>query len=78
MMDWIRKQLRDIFTEPDNQTVCVVRLAGIGGFLYGIGAHAYQVFWLHTPFDFLGFGGGLSALIAALGVALGMKKDSPQ
>jgi hypothetical protein len=76
MINLIKKAITDTLTEPDNKTVCIVRLAGVGGFTYGIGAHAYQVFWLHAPFDFLGFGGGLAALLGALGLALGMKKDS--
>jgi hypothetical protein len=76
MLELIKKTIADTLTEPNNKTVCIVRLAGIGGFLYGLGAHAYQVFWLHAPFDFLSFGGGLSAMLAALGLALGMKKDT--
>ena len=66
-----------LFTEPNNQTFCPVRFIGILGSLQGLGMHAYAIFIQHAAFDLQGFGLGLGATIAALGVALGMKKDSP-
>jgi hypothetical protein len=71
-MDFFRKLL----TEPDNSTPCFVRIIGGFGTLQGLASHAYQTFWLHAPFDFQAFGLGLAATLAALGAALGMKKDT--
>lgn len=71
------KWLHNMFTEPDNTTICPVRVVGILGTLQGLASHAYSVFWLHSAFDLQTFGIGLGATLAALGGALGFKKDSP-
>jgi len=76
MIESIKKFFNDIFTEPNNQTVCVTRVMGILAFLYGMGAHAYGLFWQHLTFDLSQFAIGYSGMIGALGVALGIKKDS--
>jgi hypothetical protein len=78
MMDWIRKQLRDIFTEPDGKTICPIRVIGIFATLQGIGLAAFDVLVQHAHFDLQAYGVGLGATLAALGLALGMKKDASQ
>lgn len=77
MIDWIRKQLRDMLTEPDNKTVCIVRVSALLGFLFGLGLAGWNVIVLHTPFDFQSYSTGTGIAIAGLGAALGLKKDSP-
>jgi hypothetical protein len=76
MLNWIKKQLRDILTEPDNKTICPVRVIGILGSLQGLGMSAYDVVIQHQHFDLQAFGLGMGATVAALGVALGIKKDT--
>jgi hypothetical protein len=78
MMNWILKQLRDIFTEPDGKTICPVRVVGILATLQGIGLAAFDVLVQHAHFDFQAYGLGMGATITALGIALGMKKDASQ
>lgn len=68
---------KDIFQEPNSDTFCPIRLIGIGGSLQGLACSAYDVFIQHHAFDLMAFGGGLGATIAAVGIALGMKKDAP-
>ena len=73
----IRKILSDIFTEPDNKTVCPARLIAILGGLQYLGlalAHYVQ----HHIFDPQSFAVGFGALLGGIGVALGLKKDTPR
>lgn len=73
----MKKLLMQIFTEPDNSTFCPVRLlALVGSFQYlGLTLAHYIQHAVFVPQDFaLGFG----ALVGSLGVALGIKKDSPK
>lgn len=76
MLNKIKTAIGHILTEPDNVTVCPVRVLGILGALQGLASSAYQVFWLHSPFDLQAYGLGLGATLLALGLALGMKKDT--
>lgn len=77
MMEWLNKQCRDIFTEPDGSTICPIRVIGIFATLQGVALSAYDVVARHAHFDLQAYGLGLGASIAALGLALGMKKDAP-
>lgn len=72
----IKAVLCNIFTEPNNHTICPVRIAGVAATLQGMGLSAWAVVAQHAPFDLLAYGGGMGALLATLGAALGMKKDS--
>lgn len=73
----MKEFFKHLFTEPNNQTFCPLRLVGVLGTLQGLGMSAFDVFVQHAHFDLLAFGGGLGATLTALGVALGFKKDSP-
>lgn len=73
----IKEFLSQVFTEPNNRTVCVVRLAGVGAVVQGQFLIAYHVVVQHAAFDLQAYGLGMTALITGLGVALGIKKDSP-
>lgn len=74
----IKKIIKDSFTEPDNETFCPVRLVGITGALQGLAMCAYDVVGQHAHVDLQNYGIGLGAIVAATGVALGMKKDTPK
>jgi protein-S-isoprenylcysteine O-methyltransferase Ste14 len=64
-------------TEPDNQTFCPVRCAA----LLGIGhyfATSTAAYVQHGVFDPQAWAVGFGALLAGVGAALGLKKDSPK
>lgn len=73
----MKKFFKQLFTEPDNETFCPIRLVAVGGILthFGITVANYVQ---HAAFDPQGFAIGLGALIAGTGAALGLKKDSPK
>lgn len=73
----MKKFLRNIFTEPDNQTFCPVRLlALVGSFQYfGLNIARYVQHGVFVPQD---FAVGFAALLGGVGVALGIKKDTPK
>ena len=73
----MKKFFMDIFTEPDNKTICPVRIIAILGGLHYLGladAHYLQ----HGIFDAQSFAIGFGTLLGGLGVALGLKKDTPK
>lgn len=64
-----------IITEPNNKTVCPVRVVSLLGVFQYLGltlAHYIQ----HSVFDPQAFAIGFGALIGGVGVALGLKKDT--
>jgi hypothetical protein len=73
----MKKFLHNIFTEPDNQTFCPIRVFAVVGVLqyFGLTTAHYVQHAIFNPQDFaIGFG----ALIGGVGVALGVKKDTPK
>lgn len=77
MMQHLKHLLKQCFTEPDNQTFCPIRIVavvGIGEFL-GLSIAGYVQ---HATFDPQAFALGLGALLAGVGAALGLKKDTPK
>jgi hypothetical protein len=78
MIDKLRKWVNDICTEPNDKTICPIRIVGIIGTLQGLVMQGYDVFIQHAHIDLQAFGIGLGATLAALGAALGFKKDSPK
>ena len=69
--------LKQIITEPDNRTICIVRLmsiAGVGEFLYLAAKTAMKA----GAFDMQAFGLGFGGLLGGIGAALKLKKDSPK
>lgn len=77
MFDKIKTAISNMLTEPDNKTHCPVRIIAIIGSLQGLGMQAYDVFVQHAHIDLQAFGVGLGATLAAVGAALGFKKDTP-
>ncbi len=74
----IVKFFNDILTEPDGKTVCFIRIVAFAGIIQGLGMQAWTVFVQHSAFNLQEFGVGLGAIIATVGAALGMKKDTPK
>ena len=68
--------LTQLLTGADNQTHDVLRWVGLGGALTALGLQIYVVAVKSQPFDMQAFGIGLGALVASVGAALGMKKDT--
>lgn len=70
------KFLQHILTEPDNITYCPVRIIGIVGCLQYlvIEAHNYIV---RAQFDPQAFALGFGGMIAGVGAAMKLKKDTP-
>jgi len=75
-MNIIKKFVKDFFTEPDNQTICPVRVLAILGFAWALSMNGWSVIVLKTAFDIVGFGTAYASMVAALGIALGLKSDS--
>jgi hypothetical protein len=68
--------LNQIITEPDNRTVCIVRImsiVGAGEFF----ALAAKTALKSGTFDMQSFGIGFGTLLGGIGAALKLKKDSP-
>ena len=68
--------MKQCVTEPDNSTVCPVRVIAIAGCAQFLGltiAHYCQ----HHIFDAQNFAIGFAAILGGAGAALGMKKDTP-
>jgi hypothetical protein len=76
MFKSLKSVLCNVFTEPNNHTICPVRVLGVAGTVQGLGLTAYTVVVHHAPFDITAYGAGMGVMLAALGAALGMKKDT--
>lgn len=73
----MKKYFMDLLTETDNKTFCPVRLVAVLGSLQYLAlaaAHYVQ----HHIFDPQGYAIGFGALLGGVGVALGLKKDTPK
>lgn len=72
----MKKFISNLFTEPDNQTFCPVRLIALVGVAqyFGLTTAHYVQHAVFAPQDFaVGFG----TLVTGVGVALAVKKDTP-
>lgn len=68
--------IRHLLTGADNTTHDFVRWLGMFGGLTALGLQVYVVVVKGSPFDMQSFGIGLGALLASVGAALGLKKDT--
>lgn len=73
----IKKIIKQLFTETDNQTFCPVRLLAMVGSVQFLGL-TLAGYIQHGTFDGKDFAVGLGALLGGVGLALGMKKDTPK
>ena len=67
----------ELITEPDNKTMCPVRIVAILGALQYLGL-AGANYAQHHVFDAQNYAIGFGALLGGIGVALGLKKDTPK
>ena len=70
------KFVRDIVTEPNSDTICVIRVIAIVGFIQFFALASWQ-YHQHGVFDPQAYALGFGAMITGAGVALGLKKDTP-
>lgn len=75
MLRWLRL----LTSSRDNQTPDVIRIGCILFGMWGLGLSAWDVLVLDHQFDMLNYGGGVAAILASTGAALGFKrKDEPE
>jgi len=74
----IKALFKNIFTEPDNATFCIVKIGAGLTVIYALAAAAFHHFYLRDAFVIQDFGMGMGAVFAGVGVALGLKKDTPE
>ena len=67
--------IRQLLTESDNITHDLYRYMAVASVVSGLGLQIIAVF-KGQPFDMQAFGVGTGALLAGVGVALGMKKEN--
>lgn len=72
----LKRWVHDIFSEPDNNTICPIRILAFVGFLYALIVHGYSIFILKAIFDLTAFGTTYGVMLASLGAALMIKTDS--
>ena len=72
----IKKFFKDLLTEPNNETFCLIKTISASGALVYFGCAISHVVINHN-FDFSSFGIGLGSIAAACGGGLFMKKDTP-
>ena len=72
----MKKFWLNILTEPNNSTFCPVRILSILGVLQYLFMNAFH-YVQHAIFDPQAFAVGFGAIIGSVGVALGLKKDTP-
>lgn len=73
----MKKWLLNIVTEPDNTTVCPIRILALAG---AVQYHAMVLahYIQHHVFDPQAYAIGFGALLGGVGMALGLKKDTPK
>ena len=72
----MKKFFLNLVTEPNNKTFCPVRLIAIAGAVQYL-AMGFLHLFRNAAFDPQSYGVGFAALLSGIGVALGLKKDSP-
>lgn len=71
----IRKIFMDWFTEPNNNTYCIIKfLSFIGAFVFFVATIIHVL--KNGAFDYIAYGTGLGAILTGVGAGLFMKKDS--
>lgn len=73
----IKALVTQLMTESDNVTHDLYKYLAVGTIATGLGLSAYAVVANKQPFDMQQFGIGAGALFAGVGVALGLKRSSP-
>lgn len=71
----LKQHMLNLFTGRDNTTLDMGRILWFKGSLVFSGLSVYHVFKTGT-FDYIAFGTGFAAVLAAGGAAIGFKKDT--
>lgn len=71
----MRKICRDLFTGIDGTTFDILRVGCALGLVSYIGLSTYAIF-TGDDFNWIGFGTGFAAILAASGAGIGLKKDT--
>ena len=69
----MRRYLLDVFTDDEGDFDIVVAMATLA-LLWFMGVSGYNTFWLHKDVTYMDLGGGLAALVVALGGAYKLKR----
>lgn len=77
MIEKIKALIKQILTEPNNQTYCPVRITGTLGLVQYLVMNGHN-YIAHHILDPQAFAVGFAAIITAVGAALAIKKDSPK
>lgn len=75
MLTIIKKFLKDLLTENDNETYCLARVLSILVVLCFI-VGAALMFWYTKKFDFSGYGSCAMQLLGGSGALIGLKQVS--
>ncbi|UUZ75554.1 hypothetical protein LP414_27950 [Polaromonas sp. P1(28)-13] len=76
-MNPFKRWFMDIVTEPNGTAHCPVRWFALLASAQGLATEAWSVFVQHNVFDMQVFFTSIGIAVTTLGIALGMKKDSP-
>lgn len=76
MLETIKKILKDLFTEDDNESADMIMFCAFAGFGTFLGLEIYEVIFKATPFDMTGFGTAFGLMLAGLGVAFNLKRSA--
>jgi len=71
----MKKLIHDWFTEPNNNTYCLVKAMAATGCLIFFACALIHVI-ANKTFDFTAFGLGLGSIMTGAGAGLAMKKDT--
>lgn len=76
MFEGLKKFLKDVFTEDDNESADLIPIAAFGGMATFLGLSIYMVVIKAVPFNGTDFGIGFSTMLTCLGVAFKLKRDA--
>jgi len=71
----VKSTIMQLFTGKDNKTLDLGRVLWAKAVLVFLGVAGYQVYQ-GTPIDFMNFGTGIAAVLAAGGAAIGLKSST--
>jgi hypothetical protein len=71
----MKKVLKDWFTEPNNQTYCLIKVLSACGAFTFLGCAIVHVV-INKIFDYQAFGLGFASILVGAGGAMYAKKDS--
>ena len=71
------KFIRDLLTEPNNETYCLLKTIAASGTMVFFGCSIVHVVTNHA-FSFTDFGVGLGSIMAGAGGGMLMIKDTPK